>query len=142
MLPNVTCVPIYLFTKCILEDSSENFVELAEIYPWRSLLGVATFWTNRSVKYNFLEIYEIFNINIGTNLDCRMWFQYGIINFGFSNFNIDDYSFCSLCEIVVSKNVRQLLHKLACKFYRTVHRFHARVESPTCTIYLNICGKA
>ena len=101
-----------------------------------TVLGVGTFWTNRSFKYNFLGIYEIFNITISTNLDCRMWFQYGIIIFGYSNFNIDNYSFCSSCEIVVSKNVKQLLNKLASKFDRTVHRFHARVESPTCTIYV------
>ena len=38
MLSNLTCVLIYSWTKCVIEDGSENFVKLAEIYPSRSLL--------------------------------------------------------------------------------------------------------
>ena len=30
---------------------------------------------------------------------------------------------------------RMLTKKNACKFYLTVHRFHARVQSSTCTTY-------
>ena len=33
-------------------------------------------WMKRSAKYNFLGIYEIFNITSNsTNLDCQMQFQ-------------------------------------------------------------------
>ena len=32
MLPNLICVLIYSLTKCVLEDGSENFRKLAEIY--------------------------------------------------------------------------------------------------------------
>ena len=35
---NLTCVLIYLLTKYVLEDDFENFVKVAVIYPWRSLL--------------------------------------------------------------------------------------------------------
>ena len=34
----LTYVLIYSLTKFVLEDGSENFVKLAEIYSWRSLL--------------------------------------------------------------------------------------------------------
>ena len=33
MLSNLTYVLIYSLTKCVLEDGSENFVKLGEIYP-------------------------------------------------------------------------------------------------------------
>ena len=52
-----------------------------------------------------LWIDEIFNITNSTNLDCQIWFQQGMINFDYSNFNINNYSFFSLYEIVVGKNV-------------------------------------
>ena len=32
MLSDLTCVPIYSLTKCVLEDVSEIFVNIAEIY--------------------------------------------------------------------------------------------------------------
>ena len=34
----LTCVLMYSLAKCVLEDDSDNFVKLTEIYLWRSLL--------------------------------------------------------------------------------------------------------
>ena len=71
-----------VFLKMVLKQCSENFVKLAEVYPWRSLLPetlqyleLPLFWTKQSAKYNLLGICEIFNITNSTNLDCQMWFQ-------------------------------------------------------------------
>ena len=33
MLSKLTCILIYPMAKCILQDGSENFVKLAQIYP-------------------------------------------------------------------------------------------------------------
>ena len=37
ILSDLTCVLIYSWTKCVIEDGSENFAKLAEIHPSRSL---------------------------------------------------------------------------------------------------------
>ena len=74
------------------------------------------------------------SITNSTNLDFQMWFQSGIISFNYSNFDIDNYSFFSLYEIVLGKSVNY--NKLAVfKLYLTVHRCQARVQSLTCTTY-------
>ena len=80
MLPNLTCVLIYLLTKCIPgDDFKDNFVILAENSPWRSLLlrklqnVESQFFLNEVLRQiDFLEIYEIFNITSTSNLDCYM----------------------------------------------------------------------
>ena len=51
MLSNLTCVFIYSLTKCVLEDVSENFVKLSEIYPCQSLLL-------RKLQYLELPLFE------------------------------------------------------------------------------------
>ena len=64
MLSNLTCILIYLLC-------SEDFVKLAEIYPWQNLLlrklqylESSPFLTKCSTKYNCLGIYKIFNIQL------------------------------------------------------------------------------
>ena len=64
------------------QPCSENFVKLAEKYPWLSLLlrklqyvESPLFLTKRSAKYNFLGLYTIINITKTKHLDCQMWFQ-------------------------------------------------------------------
>ena len=69
-----------------------------------TVFRVGTFLRKCPGKYNFLGIYEIFNITNKANLDCQMGFQV-IINFENSNVDIDNYSFFSLS----GKNVRQQL---------------------------------
>ena len=41
----------YSLTKCVLEDGSENFIKLTEIYPWQSLLV-------RKLQYLESPLYE------------------------------------------------------------------------------------
>ena len=65
------------------------------------------FWTMRSTKYNFLGIYEIFNITKSQYLDCQNWFHWGIISFDDQNFGVDSYSFFVSYEIVADNNIRQ-----------------------------------
>ena len=57
----------------------------------------------------------------------------GIINFKYFNFDIESYYFFRRFEFVVSKKIRQ---QTCCSYiYLAVHRFLARVQSPTCTTY-------
>ena len=58
-----------------------------------TVFRVATFLNEALAKYNFLGIYEIFNITNNANLDCQMWFRKEMISLDYSNFDIDDYSF-------------------------------------------------
>ena len=59
----------------VKDSCSGNFVIFAEKCPWESLRKKVTlcgislfFWLMLSVKYDFLEIYEIFNVTNSTNL--------------------------------------------------------------------------
>ena len=73
--------------------------------PW--FIELQLVWMKRSAKYNLLGICEI--LQNSTNLDCHMWFQWGIIGFDYSNFPIHNNHFFSSYEIAVGKNVRQQL---------------------------------
>ena len=64
-----------------------------------------------------------------------------MVSFDYSNFDIDNYSFFSSREIVVGKNVNENKF-VVCKFYLTVHRFHARSKVQLAPPTVNICGKA
>ena len=60
-------------------------------------LQSSLFWTKHFAKNSFLGI------------SCQIWFQYGIVSFDYSNFDIDNYRFFSSNETVAGKNVRQQL---------------------------------
>ena len=57
----------YKFCKTCRNISMTNFT-VTEVTVFR----VVIFLTKSSTKYNFSEIYEIFNITNSTNLDCQM----------------------------------------------------------------------
>ena len=67
----------------IKDSCYENLVTFAEKCPWESILEEVTlyigsrfffffffFESKRLAKYDFLEIYEIFNVANSTNLGC------------------------------------------------------------------------
>ena len=57
----------YKFRKTCRNISMTNFT-VTEVTVFR----VVIFLTKSSAKYNFSEIYEIFNITNSTNLHCQM----------------------------------------------------------------------
>ena len=151
MLLNSICVLTYSLTKCVLQDGaidscSKNYAIFVGKYPLWSLLSRKVqyeesqiFCMKRSTKYNFLGIYEIFNITNSPNLNCSMWLKQGIIIFGDSNFNIEIDSFFksmwSCCREEYQTAIK--VNLLFVSF--TVPCLHP--ESSTCTTYGKICRK-
>ena len=83
-----------------------------------------------------VAVFRVVLFQRSTQLTVQIWTAKCDFIKEYSNFDNDNYSFFSSCEIVVGKNVREQLNKLVvCKFYLTVHRFHVSVQSPTCTTY-------
>ena len=79
MLTNLTCAPIYSLTKYILENDSESFVKLAEIYPRQSLLlrklqylDLPLFKRGAPPSIISYMIYEIFIITNNADLTRQM----------------------------------------------------------------------
>ena len=108
-----------------------KFCKTCSIYPWRSSCGICSTKCSCSTKCNFLGILEIFNITV------QIWAakcDFKKECFDYWNCDIDNYSFFGSHETAAGKNVNS--NKLVVsKFHLTVHRFHARVQSSTCTTY-------
>ena len=115
MLSNLTCFLIYSLRKCVLGFKTGVFWKFCKTCRNISttefsvkvvtVFRVVTFFNEVICEIKFPGIDEIFYITNSTNLDCQMWFQRGMINFDYSNFKIDNYSFFSSYEIIVGKNV-------------------------------------
>ena len=129
-------------TKCVIEDGSENFVKLAEIYSLRSLLLRKLQYLESPISEQSAPPTIISEEDAAYSTQCNSRLPNVMsirnIKFRLFKFRDDNYSFFTSYEILVYKNVRQQLNKLAAfKFHFTIHRFHARVQSSTCTT----CGK-
>ena len=63
-----------------------------------------------------------------------MWFKQGI-SLDDSNFDMENYSSLVNVKLLLKRILDGYWNKLLCKFCITVRRFHARVQSSTCTTY-------